>query len=365
MTTVRDVMEMMETIAPAWMACDGDPNGLHLGDPSARIGKVWVALDATLEVIQRAKRAKAGMLVVHHPRFYHGLKTLDESTPSGRLAAEAVRAGIAIFCAHTNLDIAPNGVNDTLAELAGLVDPAVAVPLRPDPLLKLAVFVPESHLEAVREALGDAGAGGIGNYVECSFRAAGIGSFRGTDASKPYIGSAGVREEVEEWRLEVLLAASEKQAVLTALRAAHPYEEPAYDLYPLDDARRHGLGRVGALPKPTTLQAFAKRMKKATGSTGALLFGDPKRTVRRAAVWGGSGVPVGDLLATGAEVILCGELHHHDAEFLQQAGAAAVTLGHGPSEAVVLPRVAASLSEALPELTVEAIADGWPAWTAV
>ena len=350
---VGEVIELVEAVAPPRLACEGDPVGLHAGRRGARVGRILLALDATRSVIARARRERFQMILTHHPRFYRGMRNLDEDTREGALAAEVARAGIAIYCAHTNLDVAPGGVNDVLADLAGLRETRrpLRVTLR-EPLLKLAVFVPESHLAAVQEALYAAGAGCIGEYTECSYRVAGIGTFRPGEGANPFIGKSGTAEEVEEWRLEVILPASARPAVELALHGAHPYEEPAYDIFTLCRAEDYGLGRIGELSREATLSALARRLKKATGSRSTIVLGEEKQALRRIAVWGGGGVAAGEVLAGGAQALVCGVISYHEAELLQERGVGIIALGHGPSERPVLGRLAESLREGLPGVEV-------------
>ncbi|MCX7935398.1 MAG: Nif3-like dinuclear metal center hexameric protein, partial [Planctomycetota bacterium] len=252
--TVREVIAALENIAPPHLACAKDPIGLQAGDPRWRVSRLLLCLDVTPAAVQEARRLGCEMLVSHHPLFYHPLPHLAETSARGWLTAEIGRSRLAVYCAHTNLDNAEGGINDTLAALAGLKRTAPLTVEAHDRLLKLSVFVPDSHLQAVRQAIGAAGAGQIGEYSDCSFRVRGIGTFRGSAAAQPYIGKAGQLEEVEEWRLEALLRESQRPAVEAALREAHPYEEPAYDFYSLADSRAVGLGRVGELAQATTLR---------------------------------------------------------------------------------------------------------------
>ncbi len=358
--TVRDVMEIMEAIAPARLAQPGDPVGLHAGAPDARVRKLLCTLDADAGAVAAARAGKCRMIVAHHPRFYRPLPDLDERKPLGRLAAEIARARLAVFCAHTNLDTAPGGVNDCLAEAAGLAEPEALVASVADPLEKLVVFVPPSHLDAVRRAICDAGAGMLGDYTDCTFRTPGTGTFRPSAEATPYLGEREAFTEVEELRLESILPASAREGVLAALRAAHPYEEPAFDVLSMPLARRTGLGRVGPLAKPVTLAGLARRLKTATGGGPVLVYGDPKMTVRTAATWAGAGCRPDPVLAAGVEALVAGELSHHDLEPLAAEGVGAIVLGHGPSEAVVLEPLAASLREGLPGVTVEVYTDNVP-----
>lgn len=358
--TVRDVIAAVDTVAPPRLAVPGDPVGLHFGSPDARVRRVGVALDATLATVRVARRAKCQMLVTHHPRVYRPLPNLDESTPHGKLAAEIVRAGLAVYCAHTNFDAAPGGVNDVLARLAGIVRPQVVKPHGAEEYRKLTTFVPGTHLEAVRRALCAAGAGVIGEYFDCTFRVEGTGTFCGSERSRPYLGAVGRHEEAREFRLETRVPESRLAAAVAALRAAHPYEEPAYDAYRLAESVPFGCGRHGELERPATLKSFAARMRRGCASPSAQLLGDPARRVAQAAVWSGGGCPVALLPVLGVDAVALGEIGYHDLELLEQCGIGCVLLGHAHSEAVALPVLANGIRAALPQAEVAIYRDGTP-----
>ncbi len=353
MTTVNDIIELMQIIAPESLAMSHDNVGLHAGDRAATVKKIVVALDASLPVIRHARAWKADMLVVHHPRIYKPLPSLDESEAMPRIASEIVRAGLAVYCAHTNLDIAPGGVNDTLADLAGLTERQPLLITGSDSHLKLVTFVPESHLESVRDAVCAVGAGVIGEYDHCSFTTEGLGTFRGSDASNPYVGKAGQLESVNEFRFETVLPSSAQRAVVDALKAAHPYEEVAFDLYPLRQSTPYGCGRIGTLKKDTTLLALARKMKKACKATGAQYIGDPNKKIKTVAVWSGGGSPVDKVRKSGADILVTGELGYHDRELLQMGGISLVLLGHGPSEEIILEPLAKNLKEGLDHIQIQ------------
>jgi len=359
-TKVRDVIDLMEIIAPPWMAIKGDPIGLHTGNPDTRIKNIMVALDASHAAVKEAKQKRCQMLVVHHPRFYHPLKNLDESTSMGARAAEIVRAKLAVYCAHTNLDVAPGGVNDTLADLVGLIKIQPISQDINDPMLKLVVFVPDSHLQTVRNEICTAGGGIIGEYCDCSYRSQGIGSFRGSDISKPYLGNSGQFEEVEEWRLEILLTKSIRPQIESALRRTHPYEEPAFDIYLLANNTHYGLGRIGQLKRPVSLKTLARRLKKDTKAPGTLVLGEQNRKVSRIAVWSGSGCPVKTVIANQAETLVTGEIGYHDTEILNDAGVSCIMLGHGPCEDIILPGLAENLRQGLADITVHEYREAVP-----
>lgn len=365
-TSVADVELLMDAIAPRRLACPGDPIGLQAGSRRTPVRKILLALDATSAAVAAAIKGRYDLLLTHHPLFFKGLKNLNEDHNASALAAEIARAKLAVFSAHTNLDAAPGGVNDVLADLAGMAAERRPVEITyREPLLKLAVFVPESHLAQVQEAVCDAGAGTIGEYTECTYRVAGTGSFRPGAGANPYIGSRGEVEEVAEWRLETVLPESAEKSVVRALLEAHPYEEPAYDIFTLRREVLHGIGRTGRLNKPVALKTLARRIKTATGCEGAVLLGADNLQVEKLTVWGGSGVGAGTILATGAQAVICGELSYHEAATLQERGVGMIVLGHGPSEQAVLPRLADNLREGLPGVTVDLSPVLWPSFRSV
>ena len=307
MTKVKDVIAAMERIAPPALAMPGDPIGLHAGDPERRVARLTLALDASRAVVAEAAAKRSDMLVVHHPRFYRGLSTLAESDAAGRRAAGIARAGLAVYSAHTNLDVAPGGTNDVLAETVGLIDPDLVKPEIAEKLVTLAVFVPATHIEAVRRALCAAGAGAIGKYSDCTFRARGVGTFRGGDGTNPFLGEPGVLEEADEYRLETIFGEFSAGPILEAMHKAHPYEEVAYDLYPtLNRGRTFGMGRVGELARRETLGGLATRLADATGSRMTQYFGRAGAVLRRVAVWAGGGVDVKALTTCGAGAVVTG-----------------------------------------------------------
>lgn len=343
---VKDVIAAMERIAPARLAepRDRERIGLHSGDPETPVRRVALALDATLPAIEAAVKMRAEMLIVHHPRFYGGIRNLVAADPAGRRGVAMVRRNLAVFSAHTNLDVAPGGTNDLLAETAGLRDPRIVEPLHAERLLKLTVFVPASHVEQVRRALDDAGAGAIGNYSGCTFRARGTGTFRCGTGTTPFQGKPGSFEEADEFRLETVFSEELRERVVSAMFKAHPYEEVAYDLYPiLGQGNVYGFGRVSELAKAETVAGLAARMAAATRSTQTQYSGLPGRKVRRVAVWAGAGVPVETLCGCGAEAAIVGEVGYHDIETFMDNGMSVIPLGHGFSEELVLKPLAGRL----------------------
>lgn len=327
---VKDVVRWMEEWAPPQIAEPGDPIGLQVGAMDAPVTRIAVALDVTEAVVDEAVEQGAQLIIAHHPLIFRPLKTLRTDRPEGRILSKLLQHGISVFAAHTNLDTAAGGVNDLLAEALGLQD---CVPLRTagaEELYKLVVYTPHSHAESVSQAVFAAGAGHLGNYSHCGFKLSGTGTFLPEDGAKPFLGQVGQVERAEEERFETVVPASRKDAVIAAMKQAHPYEEVAYDLYRLEiPGTAYGLGRVGNLPAEMPLKAFVMRVKEAFGLRALRYVGDGNAPVRRAAVLGGSGRSfMKDALASGADVFVTGDLDHHTALDAKAAGLLLVDAGH-------------------------------------
>jgi dinuclear metal center YbgI/SA1388 family protein len=322
--TVRQCLDVLEAAYDPSTAESWDAVGLVTGDPAAPVGHVLFAVDPTEAVAAEAVASGAQLLVTHHPLFLGGVSSVAETSAGGRTVATLIRGGCALYAAHTNADVACPGVSDALAALFGVVD---GDPLRPlaggdgdsggGSLDKLVVFVPHDDRPRLLDALAAAGAGAIGDYDRCAWWSSGTGTFRPLAGANPAIGEVGAIEEVAESRLEMVVPHARRAAVLAALRATHPYEEPAFDLIPLAGAtltERRGLGRVGDLPEPQSLSALLDRAVAALPRTawGVRATGDPDRPVRRLAVCGGSG---GELAAAaaraGADAFLTADARHH------------------------------------------------------
>jgi dinuclear metal center YbgI/SA1388 family protein len=349
---VSDLVGAMETIAPTRFAAAWDNVGLLVGDPQGPLHKVLLTIDCTLAVVGEARAGGFDAVVAYHPPIFDAQKRFV----AGSAAYEAARAGLAVFSPHTALDVAAGGTNDVLADLLGMTE---RTPLRAaaatarDAELKLVTFVPASHVEVVSQAVFSAGAGRIGDYSSCSFRMAGSGTFLGGEGTHPAVGQAGRLEEVEELRLETIVPAGRLEGVVHALRAAHPYEEPAFDLVPLASAPgARGFGCVGAVG-PATVGQLVDRVKSGLGVDRVLLAGGSDREITRAAVCAGSGGDlVSDAIAARATLLLTGEVRHHDALRATEAGMAVVCTRHSTSERAALVGLETRLRELLPGIDV-------------
>ncbi len=306
MTSVADIAQYLDKLAPESLAEPWDNVGLQVGREALEVTKLLVCLDVTDDVLEEAISKECQLIVAHHPLFFREITSVTGATPSGQLAMSAIENGLAIYVAHTNLDKAAGGVSDCLAASLGLVD--VKVLSAKDNLLKLVVFVPQGALEQVRKALGDAGAGSIGLYSHCSYGVAGTGSFQPLAGARPSVGDVGRDNQVDEVRLEVEVRKTDLARVSEAMIAAHPYEEVAYDLYELKNSDRSvGLGRVGNLKKEIGFDDFVKICKNQI-SESIRVSGFVER-VKRVAVCGGSGSSLIDKASrAGADVMVTGDI---------------------------------------------------------
>jgi dinuclear metal center YbgI/SA1388 family protein len=358
MTTVASVLEFLEGFAPPALAAEWDNVGLLLGERDAVVERVMTCLTVTPESAAEAIDAKAQLVVTHHPILFRGVKRLTDATAEGRMILALARAGVAVYSPHTAFDNTRGGINDALAQRLGLRD---LVPLRRRDearQYKLVVFVPDKDLARVSDALFGAGAGQIGQYSECSFRLSGTGTFFGSEATNPTVGQKGRREEVAEWRLEVVCPERQIDAIIAAMRRAHSYEEPAFDVYPLrPQPPPLGDGRLGALPQSLPLRELAQRIRSNLCSGPVQIVGEPDHTVQRVAiVCGAGGELLGDAVRAKADVLLTGELRFHDYLAARTQGMALVLPGHYATERCGVEELARRLQTQWPNLRVWASA---------
>lgn len=309
----QHLIQLFEQFSPKTYALEGDKIGLQVGTLNKSVKKVMIALDVLEEVVDEAIAEQVDFIIAHHPLIYRPLKKIDIGTTYGRIVEKLVKNDITVYAAHTNLDVAKGGVNDLLAEALQLENCEVLVPTAEIALKKLAVFVPESDAEKVRQAIGDAGAGAIGNYSHCSFMSNGTGSFRPGEESNPHIGEHGKQEFVGEVKIESIFPENIEKKVVQAMLKAHPYEEVAYDLYHLENpGEQLGLGRIGTLTKEMTLREFADHVKKSLSVKGVRAIGKLDAKVKKVAVLGGDGNKyVSQAKMKGADVYVTGDLYYH------------------------------------------------------
>jgi dinuclear metal center YbgI/SA1388 family protein len=365
---LSDIIAALGAIAPLSLAGSWDKVGLLVAGDGRPVSRALLAIDVVPEVLEEARRKDAQLIVGYHPLIFSPLERLDGATWQGRVAIDAVRAGIAVYSPHTALDAVEGGVNDWLVDcIAEAVGASVADCRALQPAAqpganthKIVTFVPEESAATVREALSAAGAGHVGLYSHCSFATPGEGTFLGGSGTNPSVGQAGRLERVRESRLEMPFHKRRLHAVLDALRAAHPYEEPAFDIIAVEPppaGPRVGVGRVARLSKPCISADLAERLHPLLGCgrierTGTRLAG---RTSPHAhsvfAVCAGSGASLLDAAAAhGATCFLTGELSHHDVLRAHALGLEVLLAGHTNTERGYLPRLADDLSARVPGL---------------
>lgn len=371
MARLADVIAVLdEWFDPMW-AASWDAVGLVCGDPGEQVERILLAVDAVPATVDEAITVGAQLLLTHHPLLLTPVHGIAADDPKGGLVHRMIRNGVGHFVAHTNADVADPGVSDALADRLGL-DGLRPLEVDDDAQLdKLVVFIPVENAEQVIDALAAAGAGAIGNYDRCAWLTEGEGTFRPLLGASPALGRVGETERVREARVEMVLPRSRRTAVIAALRAAHPYEEPAYDILvqaPLPS--RRGTGRVGELADAPTLSQFVTRAAAVLPATawGLRAAGDPDQPIRTVAVCGGSGASLAEQARrSGADVFLTSDLKHHSTlETVTErppGGMALVDAAHWATEAPWLDAVAARLATTF-GTTVEArvsrlITDPW------
>ncbi|KIL46019.1 Nif3-like dinuclear metal center hexameric protein [Jeotgalibacillus campisalis] len=325
-----EIIEVFEQFSPKNLAMDNDPVGLQIGRLNQKVEKVLVALDVLEDVVDEAIREGVKLIIAHHPIIYRPLKTIQTDVPEGRLIAKLIQHDIAVYVAHTNLDVADGGVNDWLAKQLKLSNTKVLVPTKEDRLKKLVVFVPESHAEKVRIAMAEAGGGQVGEYSHCSFTSRGTGRFMPVDGADPYIGEVNELEEVKEVKIETIIWDSTEKNVINAMLKAHPYEEAAYDLF-VESRKGNmmGLGRVGILENKMTLDEFIDFVKTQFDVPSLRFVGDLSAPIQKVAVLGGTGNKYMKAAKfSGADVFVTGDVDYHIAHDAASMGLSIVDPGH-------------------------------------
>jgi dinuclear metal center YbgI/SA1388 family protein len=378
MIPLSAILEYLEDFAPLDQAAEWDNVGLLLGDRDAPIQRIMTCLTVTPESASEAVDENAQLIVTHHPILFRPIQRMTSATVEGRMLLGLAKAGVAVYSPHTAFDNAASGINNLLAQKLGLKDVAVLRGREESSQFKIVVFVPETDLARVSDALFAAGAGEIGQYSQCSFRIAGTGTFFGSAAANPTVGQKGRREDVAEWRLEVVCPAERIEGAIVALRKAHSYEEPAFDVYPLraltpnpspgvpgEGSQRPaalapgkaraklGEGRIGRLARAQSLAEFGQNVKSTLRTGPVQIIGDSDRPVETIAIaCGAGGEFVMDAARAGADVLLTGEARFHDCLAAGALGLALVLPGHYGTERCGVEALAEHLQARWPELSV-------------
>lgn len=335
MVLAKQIIESMEQWAPPHYAESWDNVGLMVGSKQRDVSKIITTLDITPEVIEYAIVEQAQMIISHHPFIFKGLKSLHLDSPQGTLIEKLIKNDIVVYSAHTNLDITIGGLNDMLANRLGLTNVRGFVPTGSDMVYKITTFVPTDSADAVREAMASAGAGRIGNYESCSFSFTGEGRFRGNDESHPVIGEAGTLTVVPEVAVNVIVDGAHKQAVINAMKEAHPYEEVAYEVFTLHEPNvGRTLGRIGELPETMDFESFREHLRESLPHANLRFGGIKKDSIKTIALCSGGGAEF-IKNAVKADAYVTGDVKYHDAQLAKELGLLVVDAGHFGTEEIV------------------------------
>lgn len=334
--TCRDIMKIVENAVPSFMAEKWDNVGLQIGHPDKQVKTILVAIDLLEDVAREAVEKKVDMIVTHHPFIFDPVKSLREDYFIGKIASLLISNGIALYCVHTNLDIAPGGINDVLAEKLELDDTQLLAETGKRYYDKIVVYAPDGHENKIRDALTTAGAGWIGRYSHCTFQVKGTGTYMPQKGTNPYAGTQGKLEEAVEYRLETIVPQEITSSVVKSMMDVHPYEEVAYDIYRLENKREgYGLGRIGTLKKELYLEEFANKVKELFKLNYLIVSGNLNKKIFRVALCGGSGGSlIEQAVAKGVDVYLSGDIKYHQAHDALNNDMAVVDAGHYGTEII-------------------------------
>jgi dinuclear metal center YbgI/SA1388 family protein len=327
-----EIVELLESFAPLHYQEPYDNSGLTVGDGEMQIKGILLCTDITLDVIEEAIQLDANLIISHHPVIFSPLKSITGKTITEKIVLRAIQSNIALYSAHTNLDNVSDGVNQKICEKIGMEHNEVLVSM-PNHLKKLVTYVPASHAEIVRNALFSTGAGHVGKYDSCSYNIEGQGSFRPLEGASPYIGKIGELHFEDEIRIETVFPAELKSKMIHALLEVHPYEEVAYDIYPLENTYvRAGAGMIGDLPDEMNEKAFMEHIQSVFQSEVIRHSQLTGKKIKKVAVCGGSGAfLIQNAISSGADVFLTGEIKYHQF-FAAEGRILLLDIGHFESE---------------------------------
>lgn len=355
--TVGDVIAVMENIAPRSWAESWDNVGLQAGDTGACADVILLALEITEDVVNEAAEKRAGLIITHHPLYLKPPARITGESGIGRLMLSIIRAGIAHYAAHTNLDKSAWGPDAALCALLGLTGVRPLAVETGDRWYQLTTFCPVESAIAVRDALFDAGCGHTGAYSRCGYSVEGTGTFLPGGGTHPHTGTPGALSEVREARIEVIVPKSNAGRAVAAVSAAHPYEEPVIDLYPIEVPQRGiGTGRIGVLPEPMPVSALSAKVKSLLRAPFITVGGEEDKIVERLALCAGAGEDLAlDALKAGADVFLTGEIKHHDLLDIGREGLPVLAAGHYFTEAPAMALLAEAVRKEMATAGYEAI----------
>lgn len=327
-----EIVDFLENMAPPSLQESYDNSGMIVGNREWEIRAALIALDCTPSIVEEAQAKGCNLIIAHHPIVFSGLKKLNGKNYIERAVMAAIKNDIAIYAIHTNLDNVHTGVNAKMAARLGLINTHILQPKK-GLLQKLVVFVPTSHVEVVLQSMFNAGAGHIGNYSECHFGLEGTGTFKAGDNTNPYVGEKGKRHAEREQRLECVVPNWLSKKVIQAMKAVHPYEEVAYDLYPLENEHPQvGAGMVGELESEMEVRDFLQLLKEKFNAKGIRYTEPHKATIKRVALCGGSGsFLLNNAIAAKADIFITADYKYH--QFFDADGQIIIAdIGHYESE---------------------------------
>lgn len=342
LTRVKDILNYLERgYADITRQYDWDNSGKQLVLEDQKVNKAALALDPTEKVIDKAIEAGCGLLITHHPLFFGKIKSLDVSKTFDRKVIKAIRGNLNIISAHTSLDLADFGLNDYICEILGAEVTSSFVKEGRHDYVKFSVYVPETHAEEVRQAMIDYGAGHIGEYSGCTFSTSGEGTFIPNSNTDPFIGEKEQLNKVAEIRIESIIDKRRVAGLVDAVTEAHPYEEVAHDIFKLDMGKSYGLGRVGVFKEPLEAEDFLKLVKDKLGLDTIKLNMKPESAITKFAVVTGSGASMWKAcMGAGVDVLLTGDMKHHDAIDAAENGITIVDAGHFETEKIFMSYLA-------------------------
>ena len=350
---LHELTSYLDNAVPLFYQEPYDNSGLQVGNPDQDVSSALLTLDITLEVLDEAIKMGCQLIISHHPLIFKPVKSITGKSVIGAIIIKAIENGIAIYSAHTNLDVVDKGVSSKMAEKLGLEHVKVLSPLD-NKLCKIVTFVPVDYFDLVRMAIFGAGAGCIGNYDLCGFGVEGSGSFRGGDGSTPFVGEVGELHIEKEIRFETVFPRDKKEAVVRALLDTHPYEEPVYDIYPLENNNINiGYGAIGYLPREIDELSFLKSLSVVFGAKGIKYSSPTGKKIKRVALCGGSGSELLEkAVASGADVFVTADAKYHT--FIGAKNKILlVDIGHYESEKFSIETIQAIIIKKFPNFALQ------------
>ena len=350
---IKEITNYLEQLAPISLQESYDNAGLLIGSYDSDVDKVLITLDVTDEVIDEAISNNCGLIISHHPLIFKGLKKLIGRNTTEKLVSKAIKADIAIYAIHTNLDNVTGGVNSILAEKLGIINTKILMP-KNNGLVKIICFCPILHTENIQKAMFKEGAGAIGNYNNCSYSGSGTGTFRALDGSNPFVGQINKLHMEEETKLEMIVPNHRLSSVVTAMIAAHPYEEPAFDIYKLNNTNEKiGSGMIGELEKETPIIEYLNFVKKALNIEHVKHNKLIQKPVKKVAICGGSGSFLIDNAANqNADLYISADIKYHD-YFEHSGNMTIVDAGHFETEQPVKELLYSLLKKKFPNFALQ------------